>query len=329
MTATSYVPSNIYNSYDLLTAPTPQPLDQELYCSAACRKADNCEPLVASPTTPTQSSTMPAWAHASPENRIERWRSSVVPGAPGQDSDDERTPSPRPRRPTPASTSALQIVRRPKLLTQASTPVASTSLSYSSGSRPLPSPVLSAPITIVNSVPRTPHRTPPVSSRPHVRPSPASSSTALTSDDSLRTPVTPVYAHRPEPAPTDTHRLSLWRHVKTWVGPASAKSPHASSPAYAPYSSRASPLLVSDEDLLSTVEIEQCRNSFSVAPLQTEDDEPQDDGLAGWFASQMKPHQLQVQPPAQPQRSSKASAAYAKRGRKLERAEARYLAIAR
>ncbi|KZV68998.1 hypothetical protein PENSPDRAFT_686810 [Peniophora sp. CONT] len=302
------------------------PLDQDLYCSPECARADNCEP-VASPTTPTQS-TMRAWADAAPESRIERWRSTVVPGAPVHATDDERTPSPRPRRPTTATPSSSQLIpRRPKLLTQASTPVASTSLSYSSS--PLPSPVLSAPITIVNSPGRTSpreHHTPPPARRPHVRPSPASSSTALTSDDSLRTPVTPVYAHRPEPAPTDAHRLSLWRQVKTWT---SAKSPQASSPAFAPYRARASPLLVSDEDLLSTVEIEQCRNSFSVAPLYTEDDEPQDDGLAGWFASQMKPQQLQVQVQAPSQRSAKVSAAYAKRGRKVDRAEARYLAMAR
>lgn len=310
----------------------PQPLGEELYCSPECARADNCE-TVASPTTPTQS-TMRAWAHHAPENRIERWRSAVVPGAPGVQSDDERTPSPRPRR---SATASQQIPRRPKLLTQASTPVASTSLSYSSSpsdSRPLPSPVLSAPITIVNSPgrasPREQH-TPPVR-RPHVRPSPASSSTALTSDDSLRTPVTPVYAHRPEPAPTDAHRLSLWRQVKVWVGPTSAKS--TSSPAFAPYRARASPLLVSDEDLLSTVEIDQCRNSFSVAPLVVEDDEQEDDGLAGWFNTQIQQqkqsHQLPT--PAQSvQRSAKASAAYAKRGRKLERAEARghYFAYAR
>ncbi|VDB84839.1 unnamed protein product [Peniophora sp. CBMAI 1063] len=310
------------------------PVGQDLYCSPACARADNCE-MIASPTTPTQSS-MQAWANHSPENRIERWRSAVVPGAPGMHSDDERTPSPRPRRPT--TSAHQQIPRRPKLLTQASTPVASTSLSFSStpsDSRPLPSPVLSAPITIVNSPGRASpreHHTPPVP-RPHVRPSPASSSTALTSDDSLRTPVTPVYA-RPEPAPTDAHRRSLWTQVKTWVGPSSAKSPHASSPAYAPYNSRASPLLVSDEDLLSTVEMDACRNSFSVVPMAADDDEPQDEGLAGWFASQMQQQKQaqQLPTPAQSvQRSAKASAAYAKRGRKLERAEARghYFAYAR
>ncbi|KAI0033686.1 hypothetical protein K488DRAFT_84722 [Vararia minispora EC-137] len=304
--------------------------ERQLYCSSTCSGAANLSsPTFHAAATCLHSQSPIPSSSSGPQDRILAWRSGVPtglapPAGPRSRSSSRSLRAPVVRIPSPTSSSSSTTPGRPrpKLMQLATSPVSpSVSLSLS--------PLQARDKPVPPSPPRNISLSPCHLSARHnnSRRSSMTCTTALTSDDSIATPITPAVAIPIEPALKDPHKHSLWKQLRPWVGPASPtpRRPHVygiDSHFPAVGANRKHTALFLDEELLDACDSKSNLPPSGLARSDDDDDDEsvQSSGLAGWFAQHAEKQREEKAFATSSTRA--AQAIYANRGRKLCRAEA-------